>query len=499
MKIKLNIIFCAFIFITGFFACNSPKTPDNQVIIDFDKEIEEFQPLGAYLNNSIRHCPPPELGSRIEEEFGKPLIMRCWLTLDDMWDYRTDTYNFNFQVGLDTYKNDTVKHQYDRKRVTETPYLFEEYLKSFGDHSETLLLNIRRYEHEVINNIITIDKWKEIVKTGLKHYKELCPNLRYIEVLNESQNDHFGGLDDKQYYQFYKAAYEVVNELNKEFSPDMPLEVGGPTASGKPLHLTDHKQQKFERGNKAQQIYRFIKHFSEDESADKRLDFISFHEYGLKNNPAVLLSYESIINNFLNEFNLSDDLPLFLDEIGVDPPKTDPAFNLEQACGMTTFYNYSRKLQNLIIFPWVTYHFPGQRSLVMFDENLKLTSFGMAVKMMQLHNKTEVESISDNIDEKGIGVHSIATKSENNISVQVWNFNDKPDSVTVYIKNLPDKMLDREVTVTKYLIDSENNNLAGGGDGEKLLYTEKYKLKGRNIRNFKTFLEPYALCLYRIE
>ncbi len=272
---------------------------------DWVKTKGNFRTFGNYLNNSIRHAPPPELTEVMEKQYGKPEIIRCWLTLDDMWDYRTGRYNYNFQLGLDTYANDTVKHKYDRGRVTETPYMYYDYIRAFSRHSKKVLLNIRRYEHEVTHGIISLEQWKEVAGNGIRHYKEMCPNICYIEVLNECNWSHFGGLNDTEYYDFYRAVYEIVNELNAEMQPEIPLRVGGTAASGKPLTASDPHEKEFNLSNKAQHLYRFFGHFSKDPDPQKRLDFVSFHEYEVADTPVVLREYEPMIDGWLEENGLS--------------------------------------------------------------------------------------------------------------------------------------------------------------------------------------------------
>lgn len=35
-----------------------------------------------------------------EREYGKARITKCWLNLDEMWDYRTRQYDFNYRIGV---------------------------------------------------------------------------------------------------------------------------------------------------------------------------------------------------------------------------------------------------------------------------------------------------------------------------------------------------------------------------------------------------------------
>src|SRR5690606_34123977 len=116
-------------------------------------------------------------------------------------------------------------------------------------------------EADVINGTVTWAKYKQVLKNGIRHYKQRYPGLRYIEALNEAEVPSFGGLNDDQIYQFYKVFYDVVNELNTELNPDVPLLLGGPAS-------TRHGR-----------AMNFISRYAADTNPAKKLDFISFHDY----------------------------------------------------------------------------------------------------------------------------------------------------------------------------------------------------------------------------
>src|SRR5690606_9105976 len=104
-------------------------------------------------------------------------------------------------------------------------------------------LTIRRYEKDILtgNLPVTMKDWKTIFKAGLKHYKEKFTNIRYVEVCNEYELKGFMDGTDDQYYEFYKLAYEAVNEVNKELKltgKDRIL-VGGPVTTGNSLPRID--------------------------------------------------------------------------------------------------------------------------------------------------------------------------------------------------------------------------------------------------------------------
>ena len=112
---------------------------------------------------------------------------------------------------------------------------------------------------------VTMDDWREMFKNAVVHYRGICPNLRYIEVCNEYALKGFIGCNDKEYYMFYKTAYEAVNQANKELGlkGENRVLVGGPAVTGDIVKKIDL----------------FCENFSKDDSKEKRLDFVSWHEY----------------------------------------------------------------------------------------------------------------------------------------------------------------------------------------------------------------------------
>lgn len=466
----------------------------HQLLVDPSISLGEWKRVERYVNTSLRNAPPPELAKRVLEEYGRPAIARCWLPLDDMWDYRTDKYTYNFQCGLDTYKDDKVKAQYDRHLVTETDVMFYDYLDEWGRNSDEVLLNIRRYEQEVTRGIISIHKWKEVVKNGLRHYKQRCPNLRYVQILNEYHGSNFGRLDDDQFYAFYRVGYELVNELNEELRPEVPLLVGGPTVAAAPMNRNDPAMP-FDPRKKGQRLWRFLDNFAHDTNPDKRLDFVSFHEYQLGRTPEHFAEYEPLVDGWLREHGLSDRLPLFVTEIGVAGPKPDPAENLKQATGISTFFYHGRNGRDLRIFPWVLYHNPIQLSLVQFDKDLRMTPFGAAMKMWSMHKETEVRT-----EWRGAPpprLFAIATRDEGGLAVQIWNYSDEPAKAQVELSWLPER-LKGKARSRRYLVDSAHSNCLLQPDkpcGLEMVSEET----GRPAKTWELELEPHGLGLWLVE
>ncbi len=402
-----------------FFGCTTEAEYAKGIDVDFSNVKGDFSSFTKYANSSVREAPPPEVARLYRRDMNKPEIVRCWLMLDNMWDYRSDEYNFNFKIGEYIFQDDPDKFVYNWDRVVESQRYYEEYLTSFCNNSKEVLLVINRYHKEVVDGVISISKWKEVVKNAIIHYLSICPNLAYIEILNETAIDHFGGLTMDQYYNFYKKGYEVVNEINQELGLSKPLKVGGPTSTGVGLNYSSINTGSDTRdSNKLYKLYIFLKNYKWDTNPNKRLDFISFHEYHVGDlAPKALLKYESIIESLISDLELELDVPIFIDEAGLNPPES----SLKHATGILTMHKYLHESPNIKLFPWVIYHTDYQRNYVMYTGQLNKTSFGMIGQMSNFHKSKEVFSESREINVQGFGIHVFATKDANGYCIQLWN------------------------------------------------------------------------------
>jgi hypothetical protein len=465
----------------GILAAEEPVT----VSVDASRTIDAPLHLWGYVNVSRRAPPPVELCARIEQEYGRPEVTRCWLMLDEMWDYRTDAYRFNYEINKNYYEGDPNKRQYGVVG-TATGLRYYDYLDSVSGHSETVMMNIRRYEQEVLAGVITWEKWKDVFKAAVRHYKQRCPNLRYIEVLNEPTAKNQSNLGNlRHYYDFYRQAYEAINELNAELQPRLPLLVGGSS------------------GFRTTEAIHLIKDFARDPSPDKKLDFVSFHHYWLQKTPAEIAGWEAEIDLALAKASLPTDLPIFVTEIGYAYQwKNDPEKNLWQAVGMTAFQYFARQAQDLRLFPWVQYHSLEQIAFVQFDPKMRMTPFGAAVKMQRMHKAKEVAAASSGLDSNGNGVGVLATQDDTGLVVQVWNLRPGGTSkqpVDISITGLPQHLRDRELQIRRYQIDTEHSNcLAMPNTPGGLALADEHTRAVQTELRLSVDLEPMSLVLWTI-
>ena len=155
--------------------------------------------------------------------------MRTWITLDEYWDYRTGITYPDYDIGNLRYPVDQLHYVYDMALIVPAPSgtRFVDYLTTHSQNAEELLLNVRRYEREVCDGIITFDQYEELFYRAVEYCKELAPNIRYVECCNEVDIKVFGKLTAQEYVNIYLRAHKAVTALNKKHNYPIPLELGG--------------------------------------------------------------------------------------------------------------------------------------------------------------------------------------------------------------------------------------------------------------------------------
>jgi hypothetical protein len=422
--------------------------------IDASKYFRPFPDLVAYRNTSIQKAPAPVLAELSEKEFGKATVTRCWLNLDEMWDYRTRQYDDNYQIGVHKYDDIPDKFRESWDWVTETNVNFHDYLKAFGKHSDEVLLCIRRYERDILDGKlgVTMEDWKTIFKHAVKQSKQVCPNVRYIEVCNEYGCAGFIGCSPDQYYRFYRLAYQAVNEVNAELAltGEDRILVGGPNVVRDAMVA----------------LNRFFENFSQDHSPDKRLDFVTWHEY--HNRYSETAHRQEQVTQMLALNGLPTDLPMFITEHDPYHPKAGSTeYNLINGAGLVkSLYFTSVYSPNVKIMPWVQYHdgkiqtrfmwFEGPNEPDTTADELRMLPAGCSMKLLSMHKGREISV------DKAISNDEIVLASVHNggLVVQAVNYGE-PRNFRLRIDRLTEvfsALGSGKVKVMKYLIDQEHSN-----------------------------------------
>lgn len=465
--------------------------------IDVAENLRPFPDLAAYWNTSLQKVSAPILGKIGEESFGKAKIIRCWLNLDEMWDYRTREFDFNFRIGVEKYKDIKEKHRETWDGEVESSVHYYDYLKSFSNHCEEIMLTVRRYERDILDGSLPISKddWKMIFKKGLLHYKKLYPNIRYVEVCNEYALKAFMAGTDEEYYQFYKLGYEAVNEVNEELQLQgvNRILVGGPVVTGPVI----------------KQIDVFLGLFAKDVANNKTLDFISWHDY---HTDIAQTSYrEKEIKSLLLKYNLPENLPLYVtehDPYHFSEDKLEYHF-LNAAWLPKSLYFYSLYSTHVKVFPWVLYHnakiqtkfmwFDGPNETNTKASEIKMLPLGASMKALSLHNGQEIR-VNNNIEDNDL---VLVSASENRIVVQAINFGSQMN-VRLTLSNIYKKFPQTEtgrLKVVKYLIDSKHSNCLTNPKfpgGLEKIEESLLEVNGGNATLEHSELEKNGLVLWEI-
>ena len=468
MKKKIFVLlnFSLFILCLVLYSCSfsksgskESKTTDSTLItrnIDVSKTFREFPNVTGYWNTSLQKATTPIIAKVAEDSFGKAKIVRCWLNLDEMWDYRTREYNFNFQIGVDKYKDVAEKFRESWNWEVETPIHFYDYLKAFSDHSDEILLNVRRYERDIMDKNIPVsaEDYKMIIKEGVKHYKKLCRNIKYIQIGNEYNGESFMKATEDEYYPFYKIGYEAVNEANEELGLDgnNRILVGMSPPAGRTL----------------ERLGNLFKLYKDDTSKNKRMEFISWHEYGQPIPSSA--NREKEVKALLRENNLPENLPFFISEH--EPyhgsyndnqleHHTLNTSHLPKSLYFTSLYSPQTN-----VFPWVLYHnkeiqtkfmyFTGPNEPDTKENEIKMLPLGCSIKLLSMLKGKEIE-VENSIEGDDL---VLAAYENEKLVVEIVNYGDQRD-VKINIDNLGEiskKFKKGKLHLVKYLIDSKHSN-----------------------------------------
>lgn len=465
--------------------------------IDAARRIRPFPDLVGYRNTSIQKAPAPILAELSERELGRPKVTRCWLNLDEMWDYRTRKFDFDFQIGLDRYAGVKEKFRESWNWERETKIHFNEYLKAFGRHSDDILLCIRRYERDILDGKlgITMDDWKMIFKAAVRHAKTICPNVRYIEVCNEYGCSGFIGCTHDEYYRFYRLAYQAVNEVNAEMkltAKDRIL-VGGPNAVRAAMEA----------------LNRFFENFRNDPAADKRLDFVTWHEY--HDRYGAIAHRERDVNAMLAAHGLAKGLPMFITEHDPYHPKAGAReYNLiNGACLVKSLYFTSVHSPNVKIMPWVQYHDRDiQTRFMWFDgpnepdtkiDQIHMLPAGCSMKFLAMHEPWEVV-VENAIDRDELVLASVG---DDGLVVEVVNYG-PPRDVRLRVGNLPKVFTtlgEAPLTVRTWLIDQKHSNRVTNPDypgGIQMIAQRRVRLENGSLTLIHEDLQRHGLVLWQV-
>jgi hypothetical protein len=433
-----------------------------------------------YQNTTLRYTPSPAFPKVMEEVIGRPSIIRLFVTLDEVWDYRTDTYHWDYAIGVNPYEGDENHYTYDWPLTVPSPVNahIQEYLISHSACAEEVLLNLRRYEREATDGIITYEKYEEVFENVVGYYKNLCPNITYIECCNEVELVQFGNLNMKEYYRLYKCASSGVQRLNEKHNYEKPLKIGGFGLSHGITHWSYWQE--------------FLELLSKD--PERNIDFYSMHEY--HTNSYRIMEFYLRHQELLKALDLPE-LPLLMTEYGLRVGVGDAGrpTNLQNACGEIAGMIIGSHCPDLKMFPWCTFHNPNQqlgRTMFILNEKKKYipTPSGHTMTMFKMLGTHELV-IEEYLENK-----AVATIDNDRICVLISNPGQVETDVELVISNLDNGRYEAE----QFMVNSYSNNCLTDPASNSLQATRKLDAVVEDNRlciNHKMIENAFCLWIFK--
>jgi len=461
----------------------------------------------CWQNSTLRYVPPVDFPAFLAGRVGKAKIMRTWITLDEYWDYRTGITYPDYDIGVMRYPVEQLHYPYDMSVIVPAPSgtRFVDYLTTHSQNAEELMLNVRRYEREVSDGIITYDQYEALFEQAVAYCKELAPNIRYIECCNEVDIEAFGLLTPQEYVNIYLRAHKAVTRLNEKHQYPIPLELGGFAQA----HTLQTRQMMID----------VMKLLKASPIGDDPMAFYSYHLYNAPENRSLtaagmleltqLTGVEKLKLMIANHNEMIADLqlpprPVFIDELGRARATGLDGDCLHNAAGLITYLlAFARgDLGDAYPFPWCTFHNPNlqisfTQYLLRGDGAYAATPNGIAIEMLHGMQGDILEStVTEN---RAADPEYSAIALRNGAELQVLMVNTYCDSVPAAARL--EGLEDGQYTVDVYRCDLFANNIVykrGKGDGTlKMTATVEYTVQDGKLRHVET-LDRDGFVLLRI-
>lgn len=302
-------------------------------------------------------------------------------------------------------------------------------------------------------------KFEKVVRDILGRYKKDWPEIEYIEFWNEPDLNACD-VTLNRYLEMYRRAANAVKSVNASLGSGVSkLKIGGPTAKQfSPTWI--------------QGLINYAK------ANSLPLDFVSWHEYQNKSNPAYFESEVNQVRSWLSDASFPDTTLTFVTEWQDNPgSQTVTASETARKAAFAAVGNYYWMLGGLdvgTVFALSDYANPNRTLLAPAGSWTGKTGQTGYVetdgvpgavynvyKMMSMLKGNRVAASSDRLASTGIGVGSLATADASGVAVLVWNYQGGGSvgyTTTVKINNLPDNFSAGNFSQDVYLVDSTRSN-----------------------------------------
>ena len=451
-------------------------SPNTTVTVSADDVLGRFEKPSWYQNQSgpTRLLNPRNL--QLVDELNVRLV-RVWALPKGYYNAATGRYDFDFTAADGS-----------------TAY---EYFDQAVSYADRMLVNLGECDPSILT-LSNPGTCRAVLRAGLLAYKKRYPSIQYIELFNEPDKiwtvppSDWIGLSVDDYYQWYRIGYSVVNDVNRELHPAAPLRIGGPAAATFDVPF----------------LQGFLDRYARDPDPEKRLDFLSYHQYQRQEDPARVATEKSTVRGWLSDRGLGPDIPVFVTECGVFPGTTGgPSLDadlLTQAAAMETLAYYYMNSHMDLVMNWVFRHPDNPRkSMFVSDGDGKVYPYFNLVKMQSMMKRQRIAARSDGLSQQGIGVNALATMDGTGIAVLATNYQwvDGREShlVSLNVERLPGELAHRSLRVDRYLIDATTSNYAHDLASSQLRRVARQTVRGGAGIGTVFRLKPNALALIVIK
>lgn len=430
---------------------------------------------------SMCAAPKPELPLKVAEAYGRLRLVRYHVCLDEVYDFRTDSFRFDYPIGHFLFDDEPRKWRAYWGRTFPTDTSMKELMKNFSDNTEDILLGLWRYERDVLDGLVTWEQYERAIEKTLEHYKEFCPNIHYVEFSNEC---YYWQISSEQYYKLFKVVARVINRLNEKHHYEKPLLLGGNAIDS--------------IINRPHLWWEFLKLYAADTDPEKRLDFYTFHDYHTDHGPRVH-DMIAIHRAFLKKLGLPEK-PMFFDEFGhICPSRGNLPSNLANASGVIVAMIAGLPYEDLEMFPWCSYHNPdSQMCYTHFIERNGSYAETPNAHAMQLLSKMDgtVLPLVTEQESNPPTENILIVRGEDTVYILAANIRKTALSVSVTLNGLQAGTL----FVTETLVDRTHNNCLTGDENDTSLHpTATYAKESDGRLTVEKVLSPHAFCLFEIK
>ncbi|MBW4085078.1 hypothetical protein [Paenibacillus sp. S150] len=414
------------------------------VTVDAGSDLGKFN-NPVWYQNQADYSPDLGAGDMAKVQALGVKYTRAWIKPTKYYNEANGTYSYNY-----------IEHE------GNTAY---SYMDQIALHSDRIFLNIDQCSTELTYNQPALAR--EVLKNGIRHYKQRYPQIEYIEAFNEPKKSWTPGYDEAPnmeidtYYYWYKQFYAIVQELNAELNPAIPLKIGGPASVS--LDMEFNQQ--------------FLNQYAADTNPNKRLDFFSYHSYNRRSNPADVQSDKATVQGWLSARGLNPNTPVFVTEYGVFPgSNTGTTYNedlLTQAAAMSALGYYFVKGGMDMPMHWVFDHANNNRKSMFADEaDGAPYPYYNLVKMQSMLKENRITTSSNALSGDGLGIHALGTRDDTGVAVLAsnyqWTTGTADYNLTMNITNLPSIFTGKQIRVQRYLVDQTHSNYTSSGGSAEL-------------------------------